>query len=91
MDISTSYQLLGILQHYAPNGAAQQKCGDFYGELQRDGLSGQELDRQLVNVLQDGLAHGNWPWTLPVRVPVPPPEASLAAAYEAEFRGAADD
>lgn len=54
----THEHLLVVLQHYAPTGSAQQECAEFYGLLQREGLGKKEIDLQLVNMLQDGLAHG---------------------------------
>ena len=60
-----SYQLLTILQSYAPDGTAQQMCADFYAELQAAGFSGRELDLRLMYALHDGLQAGNWLWDPP--------------------------
>lgn len=69
----TSYQLLGILRHYAPTGSAQEACANLYREAQRDGNAGRELDKILAAALYDGLNAGNWPWVnVSDRVSAPP-------------------
>lgn len=57
-----SYQLLGILQGYAPTGSAQEKCSELYREAQSEGRAGRELDKILAGAIYDGLNSGNWPW-----------------------------
>jgi hypothetical protein len=78
MTYDTSNHLLAVLYHYAPNGVAQMRCLELMQACQRDGADGPELDRSLANALQDGLAHGNWPWTdyAAVTGAEPPPPAS---------------
>lgn len=63
MIVRKSYQLLGILMEYAPNGDAQFECSQLRNSMIADGMSEDEVVRQLAGVLVDGLSHGNWPWT----------------------------
>ena len=58
-----AYQLLGILQHYAPTSREQEICTKIYNDAQRHGATHPELIKMLGYALVDGLAHGNWPWT----------------------------
>lgn len=57
-----SYRLLGILQEYAPNGKAQERCADIYNEAKRSGATEKDLARTMTGAIYDGLAYGNWPW-----------------------------
>ncbi len=74
-----SYQLLTILQHHAPDGPAQQTCSDLYSQLQKDGISGNQLELEMAFALVDGLRYGNWPWT-----PLPERQAIQAAVRARE-------
>jgi hypothetical protein len=56
------YQLLTILQYYAPNGAAQQQASDIYNEMFKEGQATKEIACHLSGILHDGLRSGNWPW-----------------------------
>jgi hypothetical protein len=58
-----AYQLLGILQEYAPGLSSQQICVKYYQDVQK-GAEDREVVRRMVNSLADGLNYGNWPWTL---------------------------
>jgi hypothetical protein len=90
--VYTPFHLLKVLRAYAPNEAARLQCDELLDTVRRDlGENTAEVDKVLAGALLDGLRHGNWPWTFPVRVPVPADEASVAAAYDAEFRGVSDD
>jgi hypothetical protein len=55
-----AYTLLRMLQGYAPNGAAQQKCSEMYNEAIADGPKAAMLT--MLGALSDGLKYGNWPW-----------------------------
>lgn len=57
-----AYQLLGILQSYAPNASAQVKCTQIYNEAMAGGQHRATL--VMVEALHDGLKFGNWPWTI---------------------------
>jgi hypothetical protein len=57
-----AYSLLRILQHYAPDGPAQEACSRLLHEMQAEGASGRYLDMMLAGMLLDGLRDGNWPW-----------------------------
>lgn len=61
---SIEYRLLGILQEFAPNGEAQQRCTDVVHKLQQEGASAGALQLWLINTLQEGITYGNWPWAL---------------------------
>lgn len=57
-----AYNLLMILQSYAPDGIAQQKCANAYNEAIADGTTGNKLVALLAGYLIDGLTYGNWLW-----------------------------
>lgn len=57
-------QLLMILQDHAPNGDAQFKCAELLNTVQKNGADLEAQEAMLVYALADGLAYGNWPWTL---------------------------
>lgn len=59
-----AYAMLAILQGYAPNLSAQERCSKFLNRMITDGLSGDEVLKQLSGVLNDGLRTGNWPWVV---------------------------
>ena len=59
---SKTYQLLSMLQSYAPNGTAQNDCTRLLHELEGDELTERQIVRALAAWLLDGLDHGNWPW-----------------------------
>jgi hypothetical protein len=61
-DRDVAYQLLGILQHYAPTGAEQQLVANLYNEIKAEG-SDRKLVIELSGMLIDGLAEHNWPWS----------------------------
>lgn len=64
VSVSREYQLLTLLQDYAPDAEAQQKCSEIYWELQKDnGYESPKTERALIGILHDGVAHANWPWT----------------------------
>lgn len=54
--------LLAILQEYAPDGTAQQKCTEMVHEMQDAGESDDKITEALASSIVDGLRHGNWPW-----------------------------
>ena len=53
------YTILSILQHIAPDKAAQDACTLMF--LQAKGPS-KHQDTVMAGALYDGLAYGNWPW-----------------------------
>lgn len=53
-----AYKLLAILQHIAPDGAAQRECTNFYNSMP----SGWARDKAMACALVDGYLYGNWPW-----------------------------
>lgn len=56
--------LLAILQDYAPNGPAQQKCTELLWSLQETwGANYDKINECMTGALIDGLRHGNWPWS----------------------------
>jgi hypothetical protein len=64
--VSNGYNLLGILQNYAPNGDAQKSCTEMYWKLCRSGMTDEEIDLAMAGAIVDGLRHGNWPWRSPM-------------------------
>lgn len=64
MNNERSYQLLTILQSYAPDGPAQTKCNEIYWAAEKEGSQGRRLEFILVQALHTGLAFGIWPWTV---------------------------
>lgn len=56
-------KLLGMLQDEAPNASAQQKCADIYNQMVEDNCSETLIELNLLRMLVDGKAYGNWPWT----------------------------
>jgi hypothetical protein len=61
----TNNKLLAILQHYAPTSKDQQTCSKMLWQMELDGLSYTEIDKQLASALITDLRYGNWPWVLP--------------------------
>jgi hypothetical protein len=57
-----SYQILAILQQYAPNSDAEAKCTEYLARMQRDGATTREVALAMAGALVDGLRHGNWIW-----------------------------
>ena len=64
MNYNGPYDLLTILQHFAPKGEDQAFCAHLYNEMHKDGCTSREIEINLVGMLSDGLKHGNWPWTI---------------------------
>jgi hypothetical protein len=64
-------KLLGIIQSFAPNGAAQEVAAQVYREADAKFPTDLELVRAMTNVLADGLNYGNWPWNVEVKVADP--------------------
>jgi hypothetical protein len=60
---TTPYQMLGVLQTFAPNGEAQAKCTLIYNEAIKHGADDKDLLRMLVGILVDGVYSEVWPWT----------------------------
>lgn len=54
-----AYQILGIVQEYAPNLDAQNRVSALFNTSE---ASGGDPLVTMANVLADGLNHGNWPW-----------------------------
>jgi len=54
-----AYELLGILQYYAPNTEAQRICTELY-----NGTPQESQVKILINALADGTNYGNWPWVI---------------------------
>lgn len=63
-ELEIAYKLLGILQAYAPTGTAQQRCADWYNNLQKEGVTAGDIVIALTGCIRDGKMHGNWPWIL---------------------------
>lgn len=70
--MTKAYQLLGILQSYAPTGKEQYEVSKWYNRL-RETIQTDlfcdtaleieaEIEKALINILADGVNHGNWPW-----------------------------
>jgi hypothetical protein len=57
-----AYQLLAVLQRYAPDSEAQARCTDYLARMQRDGATTREVALAMTGALMDGLRHGNWIW-----------------------------
>jgi hypothetical protein len=51
----------------------------LYSQLQKDGISGNQLELEMAFALVDGLRYGNWPWT-----PLPERQAIQAAVRARE-------
>ena len=60
---TTPYQMLGVLQTFAPNGEAQAKCTEVYNKAIKDGANDEDLLKMLVGMMVDGIYNGCWPWT----------------------------
>lgn len=59
-----AYQLLSILQSYATSSRCQAHCTTIYNQMQADGLTPTEIERNLITALADGIQYGNWPWII---------------------------
>lgn len=61
--------LLAIAMHHAQAAdepaMAAYKLGMVTAEMWKDGVSPADQVKTLVNILSDGMNHGNWPWTPP--------------------------
>jgi hypothetical protein len=58
----TGYQLLAVLQRYAPDHEAKARCTEYLARMQRDGATQKEVDLAMAGALLDGLRYGNWLW-----------------------------
>jgi hypothetical protein len=76
-----SYILHGVLLHRAPDAKAQELCTAIYNRMQADGLTEDRIQLNIVQALNDGLAHGNWPWKI-----VP----NIQEAIESHYAATAD-
>lgn len=69
--MTTAYNLLSILQKYAPSAREQYLASKWYNELRETVIKEHEfserqefeIEKTLINALADGVNHGNWPWT----------------------------
>lgn len=52
-----SYELLGVVLKYLPNGKVQAKVVTQYNLCDTE----EERTLLLIGVLNDGIRHGNWP------------------------------
>jgi hypothetical protein len=66
--LDTSYQLLAVLQRYAPDREAKAKCTRYMARMQRDGATQKEVDLAMAGALLDGLRYGNWIWNTTSRL-----------------------
>lgn len=57
-----SLALLGALLEYAPDGRAKYWCTSTYAIALDGGMDELELRKMLINILADGVNHGNWGW-----------------------------
>lgn len=62
---SAEYKMLGILQSYAPDGAARQQCAEVLQQMEADHASPEQIVSYFAGALVDGLNYGNWLWVLP--------------------------
>jgi hypothetical protein len=60
--MDTAHALLRVLQYYAPDGEAQQRCADYLKRMQSNDATQKEIDLGLAAALVDGLRYGNWIW-----------------------------
>lgn len=60
---AVAYELLTLLQAYAPNGEAQDICSRMYNSLIKSGMAWYMIVSTMLGSLSDGLRYGNWPWT----------------------------
>lgn len=58
----TIYDLLSILQAFAPDADAQQKVTEMYNKIIQSNGYTKPAVRYMTNALYYGLTHGNWPW-----------------------------
>jgi len=63
-DHDRMYELLTILQSYAPKGSDQAYCAEQVNRMAADGMSLRTQAIYLARAIADGLAHGNWPWVI---------------------------
>lgn len=58
------YNLLGVLQSYAPTIREQTQCAVIYHKMESAGESDTSIETALAQMISDGLTHGNWPWVI---------------------------
>lgn len=58
------YLLLSILLSHAPDNKAQEYVSTIYNKMWKDNLSTTEIENQLITMLHDGIAYGNWVWVI---------------------------
>jgi hypothetical protein len=56
------YQLLAVLQRFAPNAEARAKCTRYMARMQSNDATTKEVALAMAGALMDGLRHGNWIW-----------------------------
>lgn len=67
---TNAYKLLGILLSHAPTSKEQGFMSARYNEITfqiaRDFETNHELEleKAMASMLNNGLQHGNWPWTI---------------------------
>lgn len=63
-DHERMYELLTILQSYAPKGSDQEYCATIVNQMAADGINLRSQSVYLAGAITDGLSHGNWPWVI---------------------------
>jgi hypothetical protein len=56
--------LLEVIKSYAQGNFEEKVCDKAVDKLENDGAREDVIVRWLATAIVDGLAYGNWPWTL---------------------------
>jgi hypothetical protein len=62
------YKTLSLAIELAPNGIVQRAFSHLVNQMEADKQTTDEIIKQLVTTLTDGVVHGNWPF-IPNPVP----------------------
>ena len=57
-----TYNLLTVLQAYAPTGTEQGQVAQTVNEMRAAGEPERNIQLTLAGSITDGLRYGNWPW-----------------------------
>ncbi len=55
--------LIEVLQSYAPTYQANIMVNKFYNQMLEDELPIEEIEKNIVSAIHNGLAYGNWIWS----------------------------
>lgn len=61
--------LLGVLQSYAPDGPALQRCAEIFSEMEISLRDDREMVSTLADLIKRGIDSGTWFWLVESSIP----------------------